>query len=449
MARLIIGHTNHDHCRVWVRGDRRYPIAHVSIEGSGNPPQPKPLELESRHAYTGVVEVKGLKADNNYSVEVEFARALGDTAHARAQFGNSSGTFRTFPASSDNAPSAFNFMLGSCNLHSLDDTSSDTAFAMMSQVAADKKARFMIHCGDQIYYDVPNPLKPADLDEYREKYLDAWADSRATRRFLTQFPQYMILDDHELENDFANDMKTSWFESPVKVIKEFGLKVYREYQHLHNPQTFDTQSLHYEFDYGNVRFFVLDTRTERFQNRPTLTDNQMINETQMRRLRAWLKKHKDAVKFVVTSVPFVGEVRDPGKDKWCSEEFRQQREGILEYIVREKIDGLTFLTGDMHNSYHATMELSAQDGSHKVVLHELMSSPINQLQKSGFDDYVTGIRKPASNGKINYLTKMKKDEFYCEHSNVMVIGVNKRKVSYEIFRTKRAESALKGKPYTV
>ncbi len=192
----------------------------------------------------------------------------------------------------------------------------------------------MIHCGDQIYYDIPNPLKPADLKEYREKYLDAWSDSRATRRFFTRLPQYMILDDHEMEDNFSNDMSTGWFGSTVEAIRQYSLKAYREFQHIHNPQSFGMQALYYCFNYGATQFFVLDTRTERYQNRNS--DNQIISPTQMQLLFKWLEQHRNAVKFVITSAPFVGEVRDPGKDKWCSDIFREQREAVLEFIVKNK-----------------------------------------------------------------------------------------------------------------
>jgi phosphodiesterase/alkaline phosphatase D-like protein len=446
MARLIIGHTSHNLVRLWVRGDRRYPVAFLRFSGPGAPAEAK-MELESRHGYTGVIEVKGLQEDSLYRVEVEFGRTLSAPVTHRAQHGHSSGKFRTFPRDTRNAPRPFSFLLGSCNLHSLDDISSDIAFGNVAEVGAAAKARFMIHCGDQIYYDIPNPLKPADLDEYRQKYLDAWGDSRATRRFFTQLPQYMILDDHEMENNFANDMDTGWFGSSVEAIRQYSLKAYREFQHIHNPQSFDVQSLYYHFDYANVRFFVLDTRTERYQERGN--DSQIISPTQMSRFQAWLKKYKDDVKFVVTSVPFVGEIRDPGKDKWCSGIFKKQREGILRFIIEQKVTGLTFLTGDMHNSYHATMDLTANDGSHSVTLHELMSSPLNQLGKTTFDAYVSDNETPFTADGFSYLTRLSSGEFYCEHSNAMVIGVNGRKVDYRMFRTKKPTQKLPSGRYHI
>lgn len=429
MARLIIGHTTHDSTRTWVRGTSDHPVAFVKLIGPGAPKE-KSIILEERHGYTGVVDFEGLKHRTTYQTEVTFGAHESQAPMHRAEFGHCRGTFKTFPK--PNAESALTFLIGSCNLHSLGCIQSpDPAFRRLTEVAHGEGADFMIHCGDQIYYDIPNPLKPPSVEEYREKYLDAWGDSRPTRKFLTMLPHYMILDDHEMTNDFSNDMKTPWNCTPASVIRSVSLKVYREFQHIRHPQDYGNQALYYDFRFGCHPFFVLDTRSERDTGR-TGGVQQMIGETQMQHFLNWLGAHKDEVKFAVTSVPFVAEPHSSG-DKWNAAPFQSQRTQIMKFLVEREIHGLTFLTGDMHCSYHTQLEISKDHK--KVRVHELMSSPINQLQKSPVASFRTETGKTVDG--ISYKSTLKSSEFYAEHSNAMLVRVNGRRVSYEIFRTKK------------
>ncbi len=183
MARLIIGHVTESSVKIWVRGERRYPVAFVTLRPGRF--KPRQLKLEPRHGYTGVIEITDLSQDKEYRCQVRFARQPDTDPLHWVEFGHCEGRFRTLPQAE--TPLDFSFILGSCNLHSLGEFSDpDPAFETLSQVAQEEHIRFMIHCGDQIYYDIPLAGKAPDLEEYREKYLDAWGDSRPTRRFRTK-----------------------------------------------------------------------------------------------------------------------------------------------------------------------------------------------------------------------------------------------------------------------
>ena len=205
----------------------------------------------------------------------------------------------------------------------------------------------------------------------------------------------MILDDHEIGNDFHNDMKLNY--SATGHLKEVALKAYREYQHLHNPQTFGSAPLYYTFDHAHAGFFVLDARSERFKNEP---GNQMIGDEQLSRLFDWLRTHPGRVKFVVTCVPFVGEPRNTG-DKWCDPPYRPQRDRIIDFIAEHQVGNVIFLTGDMHNSYYAKMDIVRLSGE-VVTAHELMSSPINHFGKAGRHDYLEPYESTTHIGRNRY-----------------------------------------------
>ena len=427
MARLIIGHVTDTTASIWVRSGARYPFAHLNVSSATNSFN-QTIQLEERHGFTGAFSFTHLSNSTLYTVEVEFSSAKTSPPSLRYSFGHCTGTFRTFPANGIRSP--FTFLLGSCNLHSLGPIANpDRAFEELLLRSNEASAEFMIHCGDQIYYDIPNPLQPPDVDKYREKYLDAWADSRPTRRFLTQLPHYMTMDDHEITDNFDNDKTHN-----AKQFRDTAMAVYREFVHIRQPNSYGRQALYYSFTRGHVEFFVLDCRTERHSS-----SGKMIGTRQMSVFKRWLTTNKDELKFVVTSVPFVGEVGNGG-DTWSASDFRQQREEIIEHIGQHQIGKLVFLTGDMHNSYHATLKI----GATQLVIHELMSSPINQLQKSDISDYTTPATSTTARG-TTCRSMIHRDKFYGEHSNAMLISVDGEQIEWRIFRTKRHSFVRRGR----
>jgi phosphodiesterase/alkaline phosphatase D-like protein len=246
----------------------------------------------------------------------------------------------------------------------------------------------------------------------------------------------MIMDDHEIFDGFANDER--FVGQPSQGVRDVALAAYREFQHSHNPQSYPAPALYYSFGFAGAEFFVLDVRTERYRHNGA----QMISSMQMNRFKSWLLQHAGRPKLVVSSIPFVSEVRDAG-DKWCGEAFRPQREEIIDFLAQNEIDGVVFLTGDMHCSYHATLTVSPPAGR-PFVVHELMSSPINQFT-GGMHAFFDGGAHTTRGGTL-YDSQLSADEFYGAHSNVMVVRVDTDGVvSYSVFRTKSDEpAALRG-----
>lgn len=434
MANLIIGHVEIGEARIWIRGDAKRPFAFISCQSaSGGAAQDKVKQLEARHDFTGVVEFSGLSAGTDYTVNVSFGAEETAPPSERTTPKYSSGTFTTAPQNGQ--PQRISFLLGSCNLHSLGIVSSpDKAFKRISALVEEKRPDFMIHCGDQIYYDIPIPAKLPDLDEYRDKYKDAWEDCEPAAKLLTQCPHYMILDDHEIRNNFHNDMHVNV--GSVDYLKSISLKAYREYQHIHNPQSFGNQALYFTFERAHCRFFVLDSRTERFEKEP---DNQMIGEQQMAHFKDWLNNAQaHQVNFVVTSVPFVGQVRK-GDDKWCGKSYNHQREEIIDAIVASGTQRICFLTGDMHNSYYASMAVNA-GAANTVTIHEIMASPINQLSKSSLSRYRQNHSGTTETDGNSYEVTLSDQHFYDDHSNIGHISVDGHQITFDVYRTKKTKA---------
>ncbi|MBB4817795.1 phosphodiesterase/alkaline phosphatase D-like protein [Pseudomonas alcaligenes] len=438
MARLILGHTTDSSIKIWVRGSERWPAAFIELlDGAGSSVASKKLLTPAEEFYTAVAEFKGLNADSPYRVKVAFGKTLADAPEARVRDAYTEGTFRTFPASGKPAP--LRFLLGSCNLHSLGLLERpDRAWLEISALAKAHEARFMMHCGDQIYADIPLPPS-VDVQHFRDKYLDAWDDCVPARKVLTELPHYMVLDDHELINDYdRGDPKNN------PQLANMGMKAYWEFQHSHNPDSrHDEYHYHYEFNHGRVRFFVMDTRFNRDSEL-----GEMIDVVQELDLLRWLTRYRDDLKFIVTSVPFVGIPRRSVEDKWSGSRFEKQRARILKHLLDKGIGRVVFLTGDMHNAYHATLDVS--QGNKTLQLNELMSSPINQVTPHVRlqDAYRVDDAAVQKFEGLTTQARITPESFYGKHSNVMLIEVEEgdgvADVAYRIFRTTASENGPTG-----
>jgi hypothetical protein len=305
---------------------------------------------------------------------------------------------------------------------------------------------FFLHVGDQIYYDFPRPDRHPDRDEYRLSYREAWVDDDAARYFLANWPHYMIFDDHEFADQYARNFVPPNDASPDVYLLESTI-AYRDYVHGRNPPGRKTAyegegPYWYTFAVGETRFFVLDTRSERWvkeaapRRRP-----QMLDEDQMEHLLKWMGQYPNDLKFVVTSIPFVAELPDtegplpaaqaaPGEfvrrnrdnDKWSAFDFAGQRDQIIRYVADHDIERLVFLTGDMHCCYHASMHV-ARRGALKyagVTIHELAGGPLNQLELGTIDQFTPHCIRQTDDIEYEILL----DRFHTEADAVLHIKVD-------------------------
>lgn len=333
---------------------------------------------------------------------------------------------------------------------------------------------FMIHAGDQIYFDVPNPLQMPSVRKYRRKYREAWMQDEHAVRLLASGPQYMTLDDHEIVDQYAQDY-----------IQDFGLKLsprdyfepairaYDEYVHSRQPtppaspetgrttgadETSDNDDTpdsrertgapprpdkgryYYDFSHGACHFFVLDTRTERHKGA-----GQMISRAQLEAIKDWIDLHPQGLMFLVSTIPFLAEVRqgtvkEPGsdaEDKWSGSVFRDQRDELIRYIYDHEVTKLVVLCGDMHCCYHATMQIGPVND--RLTLHELAAGPIYQAllgREQSFHRQFRGKipsrsydpsrqpREERSARDIRYMTRMQ--QLHGNASAAMLIQVSEK-----------------------
>jgi len=299
-------------------------------------------------------------------------------------------TFRSAPDPAA-APGDFSFLLGSCRYPGLlwKVKHADKIFGPMLEEALGREGRppvrLALMVGDQIYADRMNrkvDFGRADtFEEFQERYLTAFG-SRNMRRFLRSLPTYMILDDHEIEDNWHQDRIDT---AEGRDIYNLAINAYKSYQWLHGPRNYG-KHLFYDFAWAGYPFFVLDTRTQRYLNcSGTLADNHLLgrpsldpnNEpSQLDALLLCLKREQDArgnvPKFVVSASVFAPNPIDAregrpgtpeqvvkwkeGSDSWPA--FPTTRRALLRSIVLNGIQNVVFLSGDIHVTNVAQLEFS-------------------------------------------------------------------------------------------
>ncbi len=326
--------------------------------------------------------------------------------------------FRTFsvPAANGKPKTGLSFLVGSCRYPGLlwKRKASDRVFGPMLRDHG-KDIRFSLMIGDQIYADMFNkiPLCLADTyEEFQERYTTAFG-SRNMREFLRHIPTYMTLDDHEIEDNWTQDRINK--DRKKRVLFNIAIDAYLSYQWSHGPRSWDncvplpekkklsavqealhnpqTPLLYYDFLCEGYPFFVLDTRTQRFQDEQEgLHDNHLLGRPaqhptepgQLERLIHWLQAQQAArgntPKFIASSSVFVPNTvistREGFKNKEDSDSwpgFPNTRRAILDCIVEHHIQNVIFLSGDVHCSNVAKMTFNGGP-SNEITAYCLTSS---------------------------------------------------------------------------
>lgn len=401
----IVGHTTASSARLWMRASAADALRTVGVAALYDGQQCVPgsaryFRLHREFDRTGTVDFGGLTPDARHavrmgslafdSVEPELLTSdqeiydrlpepdawLSDLAQLPASASEAS--FLTFPAQA----AEFSFLLGSCRYPAfLMKKRADEIFrAMGEQLASDDAAlrpRFVLMVGDQIYADKLNriiPLARADtVAEFHDWYIEAFT-APYFRQLTRSLPTYMILDDHEIEDD--------WVQGRVKyasgrALFNMAIHAYLSYQWVHGPRSFG-KKLYYTFDYGQVPFFVLDERTQRIRDDidTDMSDNHLLGypskggiRGQLDELCEWLiamqHTHQDAPKFVGSASVFAPNGVDAVKKPWKSDSwpaFPNTRRQVLQTILDHGVQNVVFLCGDVHCSSVAEIELEKDGG---------------------------------------------------------------------------------------
>ncbi len=404
----IVGVTTSTTTRLWGRGNgafgpdgrpqRCFGIARFRKSGSQRYGPATMFKMKAHFDFTGIIDLEDLSPNTAYDYQIGFFNAELDADNINNPPNDDetwedahNGRFTTAPSS---ARAATSFIFGSCRYllrmfgGTFFDERGDKAFrSIMEQVRNGQETDFVLMVGDQIYADDLNVIGPdTGLDDFNKRYRISFCQEHI-RDMMSHVPTYMILDDHEIEDNWSQDKARSNYN-----LYAAAMQSYHSYQLVHGPafvrsgrpnHTDTPENVWYSYRTGASKLFVMDTRTERFEEPEAI--RRMIGPEQMAALKAWLDEEEDTptARFIVSSVPFFPEFMPDPDDKWTR--YKEQRFEILEHIRMNNIRRVVFLGGDVHCSL--TAQLAHEDDDAFTVTSVISSSffwPYPQGRKSDF-----------------------------------------------------------------
>ncbi len=235
---------------------------------------------------------------------------------------------------------------------------------------------FMIWLGDNIYLREPDWNSKTGI-------FHRYTDTRSLpemQAFLASTHNYAILDDH----DFGPNDSDRSFWNKNQTLDAFGL-------FWANPSVGvgDIKGAITAFQWGDADFFMLDNRTYRTPNKRKTGKKTELGEEQLQWLFDNLSNSYATFKFVVMGGQFLSTAQ--AYESYSNNGFEKERKRIIDFIYKENIKNVVFLTGDVHFS-----ELSVLREDGKPTIWDITSSPLNSgANEHGFKNNNT-LRIPES-----------------------------------------------------
>lgn len=337
-------------------------------------------------AHSVHVEVEGLRPDRWYWY---WFKAGHETSPK--------GRTRTMPAA-DVLADRLRFAFASCQKY---DSGYYTAYEHMTREDLD----LVVHLGDYIYEKAggpksvrPNPLAEAiTLEGYRQRYA-LYKTDPALQAAHAMAPWIVTWDDHEVSNNYANDIP----QHPERTTtREFMLRRAAAYQayYEHMPLRRSAQPhgpdllLYRRLEYGQLAsFHVLDTRqyrTDQPQGDGTKPPSPVLMDPRGTlmgaRQRQWLYDGLDrspaawnaiAQQILMARVDLVpGPDIGFSMDKWSGYEF--ERRSLLRHLHDHKTVNPVVLSGDFHRNFANNLIVDFDDLDSAVVASEFLGTSIS------------------------------------------------------------------------
>ncbi|MHC8356157.1 alkaline phosphatase D family protein [Pseudomonas sp. LB3P81] len=384
----IIGHTTTHHARIFLRGELQKDtlvFGGIRYRRSGDAHWSKGVfaQLTIERDMCDVIALNDLAADTVYEYQAGWFSPMSPVHTVETiqelplQWPRDVYRFST-QASNPEAPRAY--IVGSCRYLRMTAGApalphrGDRIFASITNLAqrAETPISALLMTGDQVYIDDLNIIAPdREYKEILSKYRTAFSQPHIAK-LMSGTPTYMILDDHEIEDNWpANKNKND------DHLYNNAIAAYELYQASHSPahELFEDGNINqhlarywYQFTHGDIEWFVTDSRTRR---NLSAGDRRILDEEQETALCNWLIHSPARVKFVVTSVMFYPDRKRLGDDAWKA--FPEQRLRLLETIRTHRIKNVFFVSGDVHGSLTSRLTHS-EDPDFEV--HTIVSSPL-------------------------------------------------------------------------
>ncbi|MCW5549283.1 MAG: alkaline phosphatase D family protein [Opitutaceae bacterium] len=341
---------------------------------------------EPAWAHSVHVEVDGLRPDRWYWYQFKLGGEISPK-----------GCTRTLPAAGA-VVDRLRFSFVSCQKY---EVGYYTAYEHMAREDLD----LVFHLGDYIYEkgDGRGAVRPHGqaevftLDEYRARYAVYKADL-ALQRAHAMAPWIVTWDDHEVSNDYADDIHEDAVRYPAAEFLHRRAAAYQAY-YEHMPLRAASRpagphlQLYRRFAYGNLAsFHVLDTRQYRTMLPPggrlqspgprlLESEGTIMGEAQREWLFAGLSRSETAWNVIAQQVLIARVDRAPGPevlvdvDKWAGYEFERRR--LLRQLEACKISNPVVLTGDIHSNWANELVNDFDSRAPRAVAVELVGTSIS------------------------------------------------------------------------
>lgn len=335
--------------KIWLQTTESVPVyIQYKEKSSSSEKRTSDIFMTDSYAHTLTIDLNGLKTGTTYEYEL-FINNIPVLFDYPLQFTTQTHwAFRT-------EPPAFRFALGSCFY--INDPDYDRPgvpyggeYGIIKQMMH-QKPDFMIWAGDNIY------LREGDYDS-RHGIFNRQAHTRSLpelQPYLASQPHYATWDDHDYG---PND--SDW----TYPLKRHSLEAFREFWPSDAYGAGSTEGVTSGFVWNDCQFFLLDNRWYRTVERER---GSILGETQLSWLLESLRGSKAFYKFVVVGGQFLSDVASFENHA----NYAKERQMIIDYIDKHKINGVIFLTGDRHHS--EVTRLKTNDG---VVIYDITSSAL-------------------------------------------------------------------------
>lgn len=308
---------------------------------------------------------------------------------------------------------------------------SEVAFSSWRNLAEKKvkannveKPDLLLLLGDQIYIDATaGYFDPQhSLDVHAKHYL-ALFSAPQVRSVLASVPAIMMLDDHEIADNWFNPVQGSSTYTERKSMRDVGVNAYRKFQRgLSALYRSNPDELWYNFARNDYRFFMLDTRTERDGPGVSMAARRLIGDRQKEHLEQFLTGcAKDTYKpvFIASASMIIPRSNKCAQsqapdyiDNWSG--YPADRDWLLEQIYQWKLQNVIFLSGDEHLSCYASGCLSSSHeagNNGEIVFHSIHCSALYApfpFANSKPRNFLAPDRFSVSNSGLNCVVKLER-----------------------------------------
>jgi alkaline phosphatase D len=330
------------------------------------------------------VEVRGLKPAREYFYRFSAGSELSPT-----------GRTKTAPVPGASV-GAFAFAFASCQMY---EHGYYTAYRRMSEEDLD----LVVHLGDYIYEYGPNEYVAQSgnvrthnspeiftLSEYRNRHA-LYKTDEDLQAAHAAFPWIVTWDDHEVENNYADEVSEVDSEpdqDPVVFLGRRAAAYQAYYEHMPlrraSVPTGPDMLLYRRVTYGDLaEFNVLDTRQYRDDQATSDPERQdpsrtITGEEQEQWLFNGLATSGAHWKVLAQQVFFAKRKPDEGEsysmDAWDG--YLGSRNRVLEFIQEQRIANPIVLTGDVHNNWAAELKANFDEPNSETLGVEFIGTSI-------------------------------------------------------------------------